>query len=60
MRVTAAGDAVCSLPCLLCRRQLEAFHVRWSARDWHGWVDQTTAPPSQLTQRQRNEAQRRP
>jgi len=52
-RLTARGDAACSLPCLLCRRRLEVFHVRWCATDWSGPVTDRTAGPSKMTQRQR-------
>jgi hypothetical protein len=51
-RCTADGIDACSLPCLLCRRQLDAFHLRWRARDWEGPVSDDTAGPSTLTQRQ--------
>ena len=53
-RVTAEGEAACSLPCVLCRRRLDAFHLRWVARDWVGTVDNLSAGPSTFTQRQRN------
>jgi len=52
-RLTAAGEDTCSLPCLFCRRKLDALHVRWRAHDWSGPVDCASAPPSNLTQRQR-------
>ena len=53
-RSTADGAAACSLPCLYCRRQLDAYRLRWTAQAWDGPVDESTAPPSRLTHRQRN------
>jgi len=53
-RTTADGCAACSLPCLYCRRQLDAFHVRWDAMSPSGPVDDRTAGPSRLTHRQQN------
>jgi hypothetical protein len=54
-RTTADGSVACSLPCIYCRRQLEAFHLRWSAHSHDGPVDERTAGPSSLTHRQRND-----
>jgi hypothetical protein len=51
-RTTQDGERACSLPCLLCRRQLEQHHIRWEARDWEGTVTNETAGRSKLTQRQ--------
>jgi len=52
-RMTRGGEETCSLPCLLCRRELEAHHIRWQARDWDGVVTEETAGESTLTHRQR-------
>jgi hypothetical protein len=52
-RHTADGARGVSLPCVLCRRALDDFHVRWTATTRAGdLVDERTAPRSQPTSRQ--------
>jgi hypothetical protein len=48
------GVAAASLPCVLCRRALDATGARWTALTRDGCtVNERNAPPSQPTSRQR-------
>jgi len=54
-RRTSDGAQACSLPCILCRRVLDAFDLRWRATAWDGTVvTRDEAPPPRFTHRQRN------
>jgi hypothetical protein len=54
VRHTRDGAVATSLPCVLCRRALEAAGARWTAVTRDGaYVTDRDAPPSELTARQR-------
>jgi hypothetical protein len=54
VRHTRDGTAGVSLPCVLCRRALDATGARWTALTRDGCtVTEHDAPPSQPTTRQR-------
>lgn len=54
-RHTKDGAPACCLPCLLCRRALDSYGVRWSAFLVNGEVvTERDAPRSILTHRQAN------
>lgn len=61
-RLTSSGDLACSLPCLLCRKQLIKFGFRVTCHTgtvqgvdvWYsGTLTEVSAPVSTLTTRQR-------
>ena len=55
VRRTRDGDVASSLPCVLCRRALEATGVRWTAVTREGaFVTDRDAPLSEPTARQRS------
>lgn len=52
-RLTKDGMPACSLPCLLCRRAMDTYGIRWVAHlDAHNVVTEQDAPPSKFTHRQ--------
>ena len=54
VRFQKNGTAAVSLPCVLCRRALDATGARWTALTRDGCtVNERDAPPSQPTARQR-------
>lgn len=63
-RYKADGSFGCSVPCSQCRRVLQNFRLRvrcvQSDGTWfHGYLDDTAAPPSKMTSGQREENRRR-
>ena len=53
-RFDASGKSACSLPCILCRRVLDALGLRWIALTRDGqMVTESDAPQSELTRKQK-------
>ena len=59
-RTTADGAAAICLPCVLCRKELDKYDIRWTAYNKDGeTVTSDEAPKAQLTSRQRRDMQAR-
>ena len=53
-RMLGTGEQGNSLPCILCRRRMEEFGIRWKAYYKGRWVDSSHSdvPDSKLTHKQ--------
>jgi len=55
-RKTAYGDGI-SIPCVLCRKCLEKYDIRWCAHDGRGWIHSKKSeyiPKSRPTRKQKD------
>lgn len=54
LRPRADGTVGISLPCVLCRKEIEKSQIRWVAHDGEKWVysDRDSLPKSRPTSKQ--------
>ena len=55
-RYNSDGETTTSLPCILCKKQLDRYKIRWRAYYDNCWIDSDSEniPESKLTSRQAN------